>query len=88
MNSHHTIVNLPSIPIPLASGAHSLVAAFGRAGLVDATDRFGVGVVRGHDLLAAVSELLFIPLDRFEKALQRPRTRITFQRDGFTILPL
>jgi hypothetical protein len=35
-----------------------------------------------HDLLAPVSELLFIPLDRFEKALQCPRRGLELQGNG------
>ena len=63
MNAHNTVVDLSSIAIPLATGTHRLVAALGRAGLVHATDGIGVGMVFGDDLLAAVSELLFTPLD-------------------------
>ena len=63
MNAHGTVVDLPTVAIPLATGTHRLVAALGRAGLVHATDGLGVGMVFGDDLLAAISELLFIPLD-------------------------
>ena len=69
MDAHNTIVDLPTVAIPLATGAHRLIAALGRAGLVNATDGIGVGMVFGDDLLAAVSEFLFIPLDQFEKTL-------------------
>ncbi len=69
MNSHNTVVNLPTVSIPLPSRAHCIVATFSRAGFVHATNGLGVGVVFGNDLLAPISELLFIPLDRFEKAL-------------------
>jgi len=69
MHRHHTVVDLSSVAIPLATGADGLVAAFGHTRLIHAADRLGMGVLRGHNLLAAISELLFIPLDRFEKAL-------------------
>jgi hypothetical protein len=69
MNAHHTIVDLPAATIPLATRGHRVVAALVRARLVHATDRLGVGMVLGHNLLASISELLFIPLDRLEKAL-------------------
>ncbi len=69
MNAHNTVVDLPTVAIPLATGAHRLVAALGRARLVNATDGLPMGMVLGHDLLAAISQLLFIPLDRFEKTL-------------------
>lgn len=69
MNAHHTVVDLPTVAIPLAADGHRIVAALARARLVHATDRLGVGMVSGHHLLAAIPKLLFIPLDRFEKAL-------------------
>ena len=69
MNAHNTIVDFPTVAIPLATGTHGLFAALGGAGLVHATDGLGVGMLLGNNLLAAVSELLFIPLDRFEKTL-------------------
>jgi hypothetical protein len=69
MYSDHTVVNLPTVSVPLPTDAHRISAAFGRARLVHATEGFGMGMVFRDDLLAPVSELLFIPLDRFEKAL-------------------
>jgi hypothetical protein len=82
MHAHHAVVNLPTIPIPLPTGAHRLLAALGRARLVHATDGFRIGMVFRHDLLAPVSELLFIPLDRFQKALQGPRRGLELQGNG------
>jgi len=72
MHSDHAVVDLPLAAQPLAANSHGRLAAFGRARLVHATDRFAVGVLLGHNLLAPVSQFLFIPLDRFQKALQRP----------------
>jgi hypothetical protein len=69
MNAHDAIVDLPTVAIPLATDTHRIFAALGRAGLVHTTDGFGMGMVFRDDPLAAISELLFIPLDRFEKAL-------------------
>ena len=69
MNGNHTVVDLTPVAVPLATGPNGLVAALGRARLVHATDRVGVGMLCDNDLLAPVSELLFIPLNRFEKAL-------------------
>jgi len=48
-------------------------AALGRARFIHATDGLRVSVLLDHDPLDAVSRLLFIPFDRFEKSLQRPR---------------
>ncbi len=88
MNRHHTVVDLTPVAVPLATDPHGLVAALGRARLVDATDRVGVGVLCGHDLLAPVSELLFIPLNQFQKALQRPRRCLKLQGNRFGVLAM
>ncbi len=69
MNPHNTVVDFPAVAIVLSPNAHRIFAAFRRARLVDATDRLGMGVVFGHDLLASIPQLFFIPLDQFEKAL-------------------
>ncbi len=69
MNAHNTVVHLPTVSVPLPTSPHCLFATLGRAGLVHATDGLGMDMVFGDDLLAAISELLFIPLDRFEKTL-------------------
>ncbi len=42
----------------------------------------------GNDLLAAISQLLFIPDDRLEKTLQRSRGDLLIQRDRFDVLAL
>ena len=81
MDSHHTVVDLSPVAVVLTSGAHRLDAALGGAGLIHATNGLGVGMVLGDNLLTAISELLFIPFDRFEKALQRPRRRLKTQGD-------
>ena len=81
MNTHNTVVDLSAVAIPLAGNSHGRFAALGRARLVHTTDGLGVGMILGDDLLAAISEFLFIPLDRFEKALQRPRRGLELQAD-------
>lgn len=81
MNRHHTVVDLAPVAVPLPTDSHRLFAALGRTRLVHATDGLRVGMVCGDNLLAAISELLFIPLDRFEKALQRPRRPLESQGD-------
>lgn len=63
MNPHNTVVDLPPVAVPLAGNAHGRLAALGRARLVHATDGLGVGMLLGDDLLAPISEFLFIPLD-------------------------
>jgi hypothetical protein len=69
MHSHHTIVYLAAVAIPLPRDADRVVAALGNPGLVHHADRVGMSVIFGHDLLAAVVEFFFIPLDGFEETL-------------------
>jgi hypothetical protein len=69
MHSHHAVVHLAPVAIPLPSHAHRVVAALGNPGLVHHADRVRVTMIFGHDLLATVVELFFIPLDGFEKTL-------------------
>jgi hypothetical protein len=69
MHSHHAVVHLAAVAAPLALDSHRLFAALGRARLVHQTNGLRVRVVLGHELLATVLQFLFIPLDRFEKAL-------------------
>ena len=86
MNADHTVVDLPSITVPLARDAHRLLATLRRARLIHTTDGFDVSVLLDHDLLALVSQFLFIPLDRLEKALQRPRHRVKLEGNGLSRL--
>jgi hypothetical protein len=69
VHSDDTVVNLSTVSVPLPTDAHRISTAFGGPRLIHATDGVGVGMVFRDDLLAPVSELLSIPLDRFEKAL-------------------
>lgn len=64
------------------------MATFGRSRFVDTADGVRVSVFGNDDLLAAISQLLFIPDDRLEEALQRARSHVLIQGDGFGILPL
>lgn len=69
MDAHHTVVDLATVSIVLACGPDGLLAALCNAGLVHTADGFEMRVVLSHDLLASISQFLFIPLNRFEKAL-------------------
>jgi len=81
MNGHHAIVDLAPVAVPLPGNSHGRFAALGRARLIHATDGLDVGMLSGDDLLAAIPKFLFIPLDRFEKALQRSRRGLEPQAD-------
>ena len=69
MNTHDAVVDLPTVAIPLTTDTHRILATLGSAGLIHTTDGFGMSMLLRDDLLATVSDLLFIPLDTFEKAL-------------------
>ena len=85
MNGNRTVIDLTTVPIPLAIDAHRLLAALRRAGLVHATDGLVMGMVFRDDLLAAALEFLFIPLDRFEKTLQGPRRGLGLQGERLDV---
>jgi len=69
MNTHHAVVDLPPVAVPLAGDSHGLLAALGRARLVHTADRLVMGMLSSDNSLATISEFLFIPFDRFEKTL-------------------
>ena len=82
MHSHSAIIDLAAVPVVLPSCAHRFAATLGGAGFVHAPNGVGMRVLASHDLLAAVSQFLFIPLDRFQKALQRAGRFPKLQGDG------
>lgn len=69
MHSHHAIIHLSSISVPLPPDADRIVAALGDSGLIHHADRFQMAMISGNDLLATIMEFLFIPLDGFEETL-------------------
>jgi len=69
MNRHHTIVHFTPVAEPLPPHSRRMRATFGRARLIDGADGLRMGMLLGNDLLAAVAQLFFIPLDGFEKTL-------------------
>jgi len=83
MHAHYAVVDLAPVAVVLTAHAHGFVAALRRSRLVHAADRFAMRMVASDHLLAAVAEFFFIPLDRFEKTLQRPRRCAERQSDRF-----
>jgi hypothetical protein len=69
MHGHRAIVDLAAVAVVLPAGSHGVLTALGRSRLIDDANGLCMSVVFGHDLLAAVSQFGFFPLDRFEKAL-------------------
>jgi len=82
MDTHHTVVDLATVSVPLPTGPHRFLATLGRPRFVHAANRVWMGVVPRHDLLTPVSQFLFIPTDRFQEALQGPRRGPESQGDG------
>jgi hypothetical protein len=71
MDADDAIIDLPAAAVVLPPRADCFLATLRDPRLVHTPDRLGMCVVACHDLLAAVAELLFIPLDPFQEALQR-----------------
>jgi hypothetical protein len=69
VHADHAVFDLTTIAVVLPSDSDCVRTALGVARFVDDRDRIGMGVLRGDDLLAAIPQLLFIPLDGFEEAL-------------------
>jgi hypothetical protein len=69
MDSHHAVVQLPAVAVVLSSHANRIVAALADTRFIHAADGFRVSMIPSHNLLATISQLFFIPLDRFEKTL-------------------
>lgn len=82
MHSHSAIVDLAAVPVVLPSSPHCFAATLGDARFVHAPDGVGMRVLASHDLLAAVAKSRLIPLDRFQKALQRAGCFPKLQGDG------
>jgi hypothetical protein len=69
MHSHHAIIHLSPIAVPLPCHANRIVATFGDGRFIHHADRLWVSMIFGHDVLTPVVEFLFIPLDGFEETL-------------------
>lgn len=82
------VFDLAAVAVVLPFHARRVAAALGRAGLVDHTDRLGVGVLAGDKLLAAIAEQFLIPGDGFEKPLQSPHRDALREGHRLDILPL
>jgi hypothetical protein len=82
------VLDLAAVTVVLTLHAGRVPAAFGRSRLIDHAQRLRVGMLGGHQLLAAVAESLFVPADGFEKALQRADGDALGQRQRLDILTL
>ena len=82
------VFDLTPVSIVLPFDASGVVATLGRAGLVDAPDRIGGGMFAGDDRLTAITKLLFIPNDGFEKTLQSSWSHALLEGDRFGVFSL
>jgi hypothetical protein len=82
------VLDLAAVAVVLPLHAGRVPAAFGRSRLIDQAQRLGVGMLGGHQLLAAVAEPFFVPADRFEKPLQGADGYALSQRQRLDILAL
>jgi hypothetical protein len=82
------VLDLASVAIVLTLHTRCLIAALGGAGFIDHANRRRIGVLAGHQLLATVADLLLVPGDGLEKALQCPRRNLLIQRHRLDILAL
>ena len=82
------VFDFPSIAVVLPLDPGGVIAALGRSGLIDAADRLRSCVLAGHDLLAVVTQLLFIPNNGLQEPLQGSGRDALIQGDGFDVLAL
>ena len=82
------VLDFAAVAVVLTLHACCVLAALGRARFINHAQRLRVGVLAGHQLLAAVAELLLVPRDGFEKTLERPGSHPLIQGQGLHILAL
>lgn len=82
------VLDLAAVAVVLTLHAGGVPAAFGRSRLIDHPQRLGVRMLGGHQLLAAVTQPLFVPPDGFEKTLERAGRHALSQRERLDILAL
>ncbi len=82
------VLDLAAVAVVLPLHAGRVPAAFGRSRLIDHPQRFGVRMLGGYQLLAAIAEPLFVPPDRLEKSLQGAGRHPLSQRHRLDILAL
>lgn len=69
MDPDHAVVHLSLVAVVLSPHPHGVAAALAHARFIERAQRVRVSVLTGHQLLSAIAQFSFIPLDRFEKAL-------------------
>jgi hypothetical protein len=69
MDADDAVVHLAATAEPLPPRPDRMRAALGGARFIDTADGLGMTMVAGHQLLTAVADVTFIPLDRFQEPL-------------------
>ena len=82
------VLDLAAVAVVLTLHTSRVHAALGRSRFIDHADRLRVNVLARHQLLTAIAKQLLIPLNGFEKPLQRPRSNSPRERHRFDILTL
>ena len=83
MHTHGAVLDFAAIAVVLSLDSHRMVAALGRTGLINGTNRIGMSMLFGDNGLTSIAKFFFIPPNRFEKSLERAWLRIELQRDCF-----
>ena len=69
MNAHDTVLDLAAVAVVLPSRTNGVRSTLVSARFIDQPDGLGMSMIASNDLLAPITEPLFIPLDRLEKPL-------------------
>ena len=88
MHCHHTIICLAGIAAPLPLDPGRFVAFLGVAGFIKCTNRVGMLMLIGHDLLKSITHVHLIPLVQRQKLLQvswRQPRRIRHRFDALSL---
>lgn len=83
MHTHGAVLDLAAIAVVLSLDSHRMVAALGRTGLINGTNRIGMSMLFGDNSLTSIAKFFFIPPNRFKKPLERAWLRIELKRDCF-----
>lgn len=78
--------SLPAVELPFDT--RCFATAFGGSRFIDAADGFGMSMFGDDELLTAISQHVLIPDNGLQKSLQRARSHVLIQCDGFGILAL
>jgi hypothetical protein len=82
------LLNCAAIPFVLLLDSRCFGTAPGYSGFVNASNSFWMSMFCGDNLLASISQLLYIPDDTLQKSLERTWGNIAIQSDRFRVFAL